>query len=145
MNIFNLIKIDLSKLPNAKCVNMGTEKNSSGGNLTKYQLLLDEKEMDLFETLEIIVFETGEKRYIFKDFDQFPEILNGLDLLVMQLWSIYGEDIHKKGILAKDDIELIEIGGVLLRTFNVKYPQVYLSYSLRSGIKLAIFPVDPHL
>ena len=44
---------------------IGTEKNSVGTEFKKYEKILDEKEFDVFNKIDLLVFPTGDKNFTF--------------------------------------------------------------------------------
>jgi hypothetical protein len=142
MKIFDLIKIKLDELPNLDCINLGEETNLSGEKVIFYSLLLDEKEMGLFDTLKISVLPNNERTYTFSTLDKVSSVINRIKMLVNDLYSIYGEDGCNNGKFTRDDEEDLlneEQGFWIGRDYIIDYyPGVMLGISDQIGLYLQI-------
>lgn len=101
--ILDLLNLDLNSVPDKSFIFIRDEKNQDGNTIKIFEKKLDFKEFDIFETVELKLFETGPMNVLFKS--SYPDMVSvsSLKKMVDEIYSIYGYDFNKKGAFTSED------------------------------------------
>jgi hypothetical protein len=106
-NIFDEFSMDIRMLDKSEFTKEGEEINSTGSKIIKYCDYLPEKELGIFERLEFIEFENGERNIFFKGFVHDMPMAPLIDL-VNRLYKGLGKDSVNNGQFENWEIDAIQ-------------------------------------
>ncbi|MDZ4203425.1 MAG: hypothetical protein U1C46_01285 [Bacteroidales bacterium] len=102
--LYDIFTLDLENLPDDSFTKGETEKNESSDYLTNYRKNLNPKELGLFDSLEIKVFENSKgKNFIFGGYNFNTGDIYKVQQLIDNLFLINGTDDLNAGKFTKHD------------------------------------------
>lgn len=105
-SIFDEFSIDIRNLNKEDFIDLDEEINSAGSKIVRYSYSLPLKELELFDSLEFIEFESGERNVFFKAFIQNMDATPLINL-INRLHLAYGKDL-----LGNEKFEDSEINSI---------------------------------
>lgn len=103
--VFDLFKLDITKLPDDSFIEGEVEKNSNGDIIINYCKSLDYKECGIFDTVEVIVIGESCRNVILKSYQPESIKIEYLKRLIDDLYLIHGNDSSGNGKFTGKDIE----------------------------------------
>jgi hypothetical protein len=142
-NVFQILGISLDEIPNDKFIKGNSETNSSGKTFTSYRRFYSDKLFDIFDLVEVKVFEgSSGKNIIISSNDNNRNNQNRIKNLVDKLFLIYGNDQLGCGRFKDEETEDLEENswsGRLWTDQKFQYPILLSldenSYSLTIWVK----------
>ena len=141
-SLSDILTIDFKNSPDDSYTKGESEENESGDLLTNYRKNLNPKELGLFDSLEIKVFENkGNKNFVFKGYDFRKSDISKVKQLVDNLFLIYGEDGSDLGkFKTEDDSNLrSEYWTGRMWTDEKHETPLMVSYDSEVGLSLTIW------
>jgi len=138
-DIFSEFSMDIRTLDKNDFIEDGEEINPAGSKILKFYDYLTEKELNIFERLEFIEFENGERNIFFKGFVQDMPILP-LKSLANRLYEGLGKDTLGNGKFEDREIEAIQNMNWTGRFYSETKPPISLSQD-GVDIELAILGI----
>jgi len=143
--IYELFNLDIKSSPDDSFIIGNSQINESGNKIVNYRKNLNPKELGLFDTLEIKVFEgLKNKNFIFTNRNFNKSEIGKVKKLVDNLFLFYGLDSDNKGKFANSetgDFNDEYWSGRFWTTDEIKNP-VMFSYDEFSGLSLTLFETE---
>lgn len=140
-SVLDFLKDDLTKIDINSFEFIATETNIAGTELKKYQKKLGAKELNLFDTIEILMFPSGEKNIFYKG-NLSGLSTTSLKQFVNELTAIYGKDFSGTGNMDDGEISsLIKTHFWTGRTWDKAKPTVTIDAIQDEAIQLAILGI----
>lgn len=138
---FELFLIDFNQVPDNSFALTDEDENQDGTKTKTFSKELSQAELGLFDSLDIVVFESGGKNYIFKSSKFNPKDTTKLKPLVDQLFAFYGNDNLDTGKFSKEDQFDLKNGywGGRMWTDETHEPHLMISWDEEEGLSLTIW------
>mgnify|MGYP006435227057 FL=1 len=144
-SIYEMLNIDIKSSPDESFIIGNSQINESGNKIVNYRKNLNPKELGIFDTLEIKVFEgLSNKNFIFSCRNFNKSEINKVREIVDSLFLFYGLDSDNKGKFANNELEEFNYdywSGRYWTTDEIKNP-VMFGYDDLSGLTLTLFETE---
>ena len=97
--------IDLREIPDDSFVEGELVNNTAREKVQNYRKTLENKECNIFDTVEVKIIGETSKNVFFKSFQPDKVKMEDLKKLIDELYLIYGDDSQNKGKFTKKDID----------------------------------------
>ncbi len=144
--ILQVFGMDLKKLPNETCKQIGDGNTKQGLSYQIFEQYAGFAELELFNKMHIHVFPDGSRNILFHNTYTPTLLIQSLTEVVEKLVRVYGEDDEMKGEFSEDDEAQVEDGLWLGRkwawgnTNSYAYP-LHLFMDKPGDLNLVIFGV----
>jgi len=102
-SVFDFFEIDIRSIPDDSFIAGETITNESGDKIQKFRKTLSYKECGIFDTIEVRVFESGNKNVSLMSFNANKVNINSLKKLIDDLYLIHGTDSQDRGKFTSTD------------------------------------------
>lgn len=144
--ILKVFGMDLKKMPNESCKQIGDGSTSQGLNYQIYEQFAGFSELEVFNKMYVNLFPDGSKNVLFQNTYTPTLLMQSLSELVERLVQIYGEDDTNKAEFDDDDKAQVEDGLWLGRrwawgnTDSYAYP-LHLFMDKPGDINLVVYGI----
>lgn len=140
-SIFDFLALELINLPDDSFIKGETSINKSGVKSTRFRKNLSKKVCDIFDAIEIVVFENSNaKNVILSTPDTTTIKIEHVKMLIDNMFLFYGTDSSHNGKFSsqdQEDIESLWWSGRMWGDLKYEYPSM-ISMD-ETGYKLTIY------
>ncbi|MDD2529433.1 MAG: hypothetical protein PHT26_15465 [Lentimicrobiaceae bacterium] len=138
---FELFSFDFSNIPDETFKKIDEGETEEGIKFTISRKWLERKELDIFDTIEVVEFDTGGKNFVFTGSTFSHNNISRIKNIINSLYSYYGPDDLGEGKFDRDDEAILRDGIWTGRMWNShpNKPHVMITGYPEEGWSLAIW------
>jgi hypothetical protein len=101
----DFFRTNFNSIPDDSYNDLPNITNSMGSIIQRKHKMLDFKELDLFDIIEVYLFDDGSKRFFFKNYNLSNIPVNKLKNIIDELYLLNGSDAFGNGTFSSRDID----------------------------------------